>query len=141
MYRHHYSRQIYYYETDKMGVTHHSNYIRLMEEARVDYLNFLGIPFTIFEARGIVSPVTAVNAEYRHPTTFGDTVAIELWLEKYTGVQYTVAYRFTNADTGELVAEGSTRHCFMKNGRICSLKREAPDLHERFEGKQLDSEE
>ena len=24
-----------YYETDKMGITHHSNYIRWMEEARI----------------------------------------------------------------------------------------------------------
>ena len=28
-----YIRRINYYETDKMGVTHHSNYVRFMEEA------------------------------------------------------------------------------------------------------------
>ena len=27
-----------YYETDQMGCVHHSNYIRWMEEARVDFL-------------------------------------------------------------------------------------------------------
>ena len=31
---HHY---VQYYETDMMGVTHHSNYIRFMEEARVEF--------------------------------------------------------------------------------------------------------
>ena len=34
-----YKHKIQYYETDKMGVTHHSNYIRWMEEARVDFLS------------------------------------------------------------------------------------------------------
>ncbi len=34
--------QVQYYETDKMGVTHHSNYIRFMEEARVAFLKALG---------------------------------------------------------------------------------------------------
>ena len=29
-----YERKINYYETDKMGVVHHSNYIRFLEEAR-----------------------------------------------------------------------------------------------------------
>ena len=33
-----FERKINYYETDKMGVVHHSNYIRFMEEARCDWL-------------------------------------------------------------------------------------------------------
>ena len=33
-----YERRINYYETDKMGIVHHSNYIRFFEEARVDML-------------------------------------------------------------------------------------------------------
>ena len=33
-----YCHKVQYYETDRMGVTHHSNYIRWMEEARVDLL-------------------------------------------------------------------------------------------------------
>ena len=33
-----YTHKVQYYETDKMGITHHSNYIRWMEEARVDML-------------------------------------------------------------------------------------------------------
>ena len=28
-----YKHKVKYYETDKMGITHHSNYIRFMEEA------------------------------------------------------------------------------------------------------------
>ena len=32
-----YIHKVHYYETDKMGVTHHSNYVRWMEEARVDF--------------------------------------------------------------------------------------------------------
>ena len=30
-----YIHEVKYYECDRMGVTHHSNYIRFMEEARV----------------------------------------------------------------------------------------------------------
>ncbi len=30
-----YIHKVHYYETDKMGITHHSNYIRFMEEALI----------------------------------------------------------------------------------------------------------
>ena len=33
-----FERKINYYETDKMGVVHHSNYIRYLEEARTFWL-------------------------------------------------------------------------------------------------------
>ena len=32
-------RKVQYYETDMMGVTHHANYLRWMEEARIDFLD------------------------------------------------------------------------------------------------------
>ena len=37
-----YIHKVQYYETDKMGVTHHSNYLRIMEEARTDFLEKIG---------------------------------------------------------------------------------------------------
>ena len=33
-----YERMVYYYETDRMGIVHHSNYIRWFEEARLDWM-------------------------------------------------------------------------------------------------------
>ena len=37
-----YTHRVAYYETDRMGFAHHSNYIRWMEEARVDFLERIG---------------------------------------------------------------------------------------------------
>ena len=52
-----YIHKVKYYECDRMGITHHSNYIRIMEEARVDMLDRLGYGFEKMEAEGVVSPV------------------------------------------------------------------------------------
>ena len=52
-----YTHLVQYYETDKMGVTHHSNYIRWMEEARISFLEESGWSFSRLEAEGLVSPV------------------------------------------------------------------------------------
>ena len=55
-----YRRKVNYYECDRMGITHHSNYIRYMEEARIELLEKLGYGFDRMEAEGISSPVVSV---------------------------------------------------------------------------------
>ena len=42
-----YEHKAQYYETDKMGIIHHSNYIRWFEEARIDYMEQAGITIRI----------------------------------------------------------------------------------------------
>ena len=42
-----YDHKVQYYETDGMGIVHHSNYIRWFEEARVDLLEQLGFGYDL----------------------------------------------------------------------------------------------
>ena len=49
-------RTAQYYETDRMGVIHHANYIHWMEEARISFLDQLGFPYAVMEEKGILSP-------------------------------------------------------------------------------------
>ena len=44
--------KVQYYETDGMGIVHHSNYIRWFEEARVDLLEQLGFGYDRIEEAG-----------------------------------------------------------------------------------------
>jgi acyl-CoA thioester hydrolase len=48
-----YERKINYYETDRMGVVHHSNYIRFLEEARSRWMEELNIPMEKLENEGL----------------------------------------------------------------------------------------
>ena len=72
-----YIHKVHYYETDKMGITHHSNYIRFMEEARMNYLNETGFTMARLEAEGITSPVVSVTCDYKYPSTYDDEIEIE----------------------------------------------------------------
>ena len=56
-----YERKANYYETDMMGVVHHSNYLRYFEEARIAFMDSLGIPYKELEENGIMSPVLSVQ--------------------------------------------------------------------------------
>ncbi|MBQ8510193.1 MAG: acyl-CoA thioesterase [Clostridia bacterium] len=124
-----YVHKVDYYETDKMGITHHSNYIRWFESARIDFLDQLGISFAALEDSGLGSPVLSVSCEYRSPARFGDTVQVAVKLMECGGIRFRFAYAVTLPD-GTLAAEGETSHCFVNSeGRPVALRRANPELY------------
>jgi acyl-CoA thioester hydrolase len=124
-----YIHRVQYYETDQMAVVHHSNYIRWMEEARVEFLDRHGIGFVTLEARGILSPVVGVECRYRRPTRFDERIRVHVELREYTGVRLRVEYEMYNDQSGELVSTGASTHCFTNmQGRPISLQRDYPDV-------------
>ena len=125
-----YIHRVQYYETDKMGFTHHSNYVRWMEEARVDLLSQIGYDYARLEEMGIVSPVTAVACRYRASTSFPDEVTVAVAVKELKGVRLTLDYEMVREADGKLVCTAESEHCFMdREGRVISLKREYPDFY------------
>ncbi|HHW95518.1 MAG TPA: acyl-CoA thioesterase [Mogibacterium sp.] len=131
-----YIRKVNYYETDIMGITHHSNYIRFMEEARMNFMEEIGYPMKRLESEGITSPVVSVNCEYKQPTTYSDEIEIDVRVKKYTGVRLTVAYEMRNKEDGALVLEATSVHCFLdENGKPVALKKTSPELDAKLRAK------
>ena len=128
-----YSRKVHYHETDKMGITHHSNYIRWMEEARIEFLDHIGCSYARMEDEGVVSPVIGVRCEYKRSTTFDDTVDVEVSLKKYNGVKLTIGYVMKNAADGSTVFIGESDHCFTTAaGKPIAVRRRFPAYDEVF---------
>lgn len=122
-----YQHKVQYYETDQMGVVHHSNYIRWMEEARIDFLSQIGCDYKSMEERGIISPVVSVNAKYLKSACFGDEVAIRVWIEEFKGVVLKLAYEM-NRDA-EVVCKGHSEHCFLNpQKKIMNMRKESPEI-------------
>ncbi|MCR5304090.1 MAG: acyl-CoA thioesterase [Lachnospiraceae bacterium] len=123
-----YTHTVKYYETDRMGFTHHSNYVRWMEEARIDFMDQLGWGYREFEDKGIISPVTSISCKYKHTTTFPDVVHIEIFVREFRGIKLKLEYVMTD-DNGNVVCEAKSEHCFLdKDGKIVMIKREYPDF-------------
>ena len=89
-----FEHKVHYYETDKMGVVHHSNYIRWMEEARVFAMDQVGYPYKKFEDDGLVSPVLSVECTYKKSVSFGDVVEITVFLERFHLATFSFGYKF-----------------------------------------------
>lgn len=129
-----FERKINYYETDRMGVVHHSNYIRFLEEARCDWLESIDMPFDVLEANGVTIPVLGVNCTYHHHVTFGDTIIIKTYAKEYTKVRMTIGYEVIEKKTGKLVLTGETKHCFTNsNLKPVNLKKYRKEFSDKFE--------
>ena len=123
-----YEHKVNYYETDKMGITHHSNYIRFMEEARVDFLDQLGWSFIKLEQSGVASPVMSVEGVFKKSTTFPDIIKIFVTIEKLSALKLIFHYDFKVED--ELVFTGKSTHCFLdEEGRPVILEKRFPDFY------------
>ncbi|MCI8411682.1 MAG: acyl-CoA thioesterase [Clostridia bacterium] len=128
-----YERKINYYETDRMGVVHHSNYIRFLEEARCKQLEEAKIPYSAFEEKGIMIPVLGVNCAFKNPVTFDDTILIKPFVKEFTGVRLTMGYVVTNKSTNDIILTGETKHCFTDNNlKPIRLQKIKPDFYDRF---------
>ena len=96
-----------YYETDQMGIIHHANYIRWMEEARIDMLSQMGYPYRRFEEMGYISPVLHAECEYKKSVKFDDEVKIVVSLQEFGKVKFTLRYDIYNmSEDGVLSAVG-----------------------------------
>ena len=125
-----YTRPVYYYETDKMGVVHHSNYARWLEEARNFYFDSVNLAYFETESYGVMSPVTDISIKFKHFAKFGDSFTVRLEMTKYTGVRFRMAYTVIN-QSGELLLEAESGHAFIgANLRPVSLARAIPHRHE-----------
>lgn len=126
-----YSRRVNYYETDQMGIVHHSNYLRFFEEARMDLMRQTGCDAMELEKIGIIIPNVDAYAKYAHVMHFGDIFTVNVKPVMFTGVRMQFDYEVVS--NGELCCTGYTTHCFVNSDmRPIILKRTNPDVYERL---------
>lgn len=128
-----YSRQVNYYETDQMGIVHHSNYIRYFEEARLDMMDQLGLNYPGIENLGLIIPVMFVDCQYLQPLLYGDQIEIHSAMTKFDGIKMEISYEIYKKDEEVLCTTGHSGHCFLdKEMRPVRMKRRYPEVYEKL---------
>ncbi len=126
-----YERVAKYYETDQMAVIHHSNYIRWFEEARVDYLEQIGLGYGTIEAAGIYSPVLGITCEYKSAVRFNEKVIINAELVFFNGIKMKLKYTVLDCESKQVRVTGTSDHCFVTTDfKPISLKKAQPKMYE-----------
>ncbi|MBQ9374950.1 MAG: acyl-CoA thioesterase [Ruminococcus sp.] len=128
-----YTRKVYYYETDNMGIVHHSNYVRWLEETRIDMLDKAGYSFDRMESEGVMIPALSVECHYKYPLKFGDTFEVYPTITSFNGCKMTVEYEVYNATAGKLSAVCKSEHCLTNlDLRPIRSQKKHPDIYKVF---------
>lgn len=101
-----------YYETDQMGIVHHSNYIRYFECGRMAMLEEVGLPMHKIEESGIMLPIISVECKYKSPAKLGDRLKVVTYFNELPRARFTVMSEVYNQD-GRLLVEGSVSMGFI----------------------------
>ncbi len=123
-----YQRQIHVYETDLMGIVHHSNYLRFCEEARVEWCRSKKI---ITNSTDSIFFLTVYETQVRHvsPLRFGDHLTIEMEAQLIKAKLY-FQYRLKTND--KITALIKTVHCRMdKDFKVSRFDRNFINLVEK----------
>lgn len=108
----HAKRRVCYYDTDRMGVVWHGNYIKIFEDAREETFRSLGFPYAEVESRGIIMPIVEVSVKYHRPAHYNDILDVKVTVDEPPRSRLTVAYEITLPDGG-LCATGTTVLAFV----------------------------
>lgn len=104
--------QVQYYETDQMGVVHHSNYIRFYETARTSFIKSLGVSYRQLEESGTSMPMINVTSKYIQPAIYDEVLTVKTILKELPTSRITFYYEIYNQE-GKLINEGQTILAFI----------------------------
>lgn len=119
--------RVYYYDTDKMGVVYHSNYLKWMEVARTEYFRDI-FPYKNIEDMGFILPVKTLNIEYISSAKYDDEIEIFVKIEEINNIKIKFYYEIYDSNK-ILKAKASTVNVFVdKNGKLKRISKEMLEI-------------
>lgn len=102
-----YERRVHVYETDLMGIVHHSNYLRFCEEARVDWCKKKGL---LGSGDKAVFSLAVLETKVKHikPAKYSDLIQFAVQA-KIEGARLIFQYKLFVGD--KIVCLAETVHC------------------------------
>lgn len=103
------SKKVQFYETDLMGIVHHSNYLRYFEEARVEWAHAHGV--LDYQKPESASQLAVLETRCRHlkPCFFGDELKVDVQV-KVEKIRILFQYRIRNKTKNTIAAVGMSSH-------------------------------
>ena len=120
-----YKRRIHYYETDAMAIVHHSNHLRLFEEARVAWFGAREMDQIAWTQEQLYFPLLDSSVKYLKPIYFDDEIEVKVQVRlerRRFSFQYAIyvisegtdqrskGYERSRGERPLLCATGSTSH-------------------------------
>ncbi len=125
--------RVRYYETDQMGIVHHSNYVRYYETARTEMLREFGTTYRQMEEAGVMMPVLEVQTRYFMPAYDDDLLTVRTILAEMPQARMRFDFEIFR-ENGDKINTGSVTLGFMKSDsrRACRMPEYFRELLEPY---------
>jgi len=108
--------RVRYFETDKMQVAHHANYLVWFEEARSAFCRIRGIDYPQMERDGLFLPIVEAHCRYIAPARYDELLSVSVFVLECARRSVRFGYVIQRDET--LLAEGETYQILVDgNGR------------------------
>jgi acyl-CoA thioester hydrolase len=104
LYSHEIEIRVRYGEVDMMGYLYYGYYSFYYEQARVETMRSLGIPYKEMEERGFLLPVRDLKIKFIKPAFYDDVVRIKTMIKEMPSVRHVFHYEMFNLEN-ELINE------------------------------------
>ena len=105
------------YECDIQGVVNNANYQHYMEHARHEFLESLGVSFSVLHEQGLDLMVSKITIEYKRPLRGSDMFAVRINMER-KGAKLIIRQDIYNLDGDVLATKGEVEVICLDNGRL-----------------------
>jgi acyl-CoA thioester hydrolase len=68
--------RVRYHDTDHAGRAYHANYVKWLEDARVEFLRAKGVDYKLLEQNGTYLAVTSLNIDYQKAIDYDALISI-----------------------------------------------------------------
>ncbi len=115
--------RVNFHETDAMGIVHHANFVRFLEEARVQFIAEHHRPYTEYIAAGQHFAVTNLSCQFHRPARFDEVIEIIAALRWVRGASICFVYELRR--DSDLLVSATTEHAMVSpEGRARRIPRE-----------------
>ena len=118
-------------EADPLGIVWHGHYVRYFEDGREAFGKTHGCSYLDFYNQGYVVPIVKIDIDYKKSLRYGDSVIVESTYQPTLAAKIVFHFQLFKAQTGELVAKGSTTQVFLDLATN-TLQLSTPDFFEAW---------
>ena len=126
--------RVNYADVDRMGLLHHTVYLKYLERAREEFIRRRGGDYAAMEDAGVLVVVVEANLRYKRPARFDDVLAVTLEITEIGAASMRIGYEITRVGEAEPLATATTRHALVsREGKVLRMTPEVRDLMTRPE--------
>lgn len=120
---------VMYFEIDKMGIVHHSNYPKWFEMGRKDFLRKAGVSQSNMNNHGFYLPLSKLECNFKSPARYGDKITVITSLTLVSCAKIRFDYKILNNRNSKLIAFGYTVHAWTdKDIKPLNIETAAPQI-------------